>query len=88
MNDVDYERGRRRALVGVLGQCLRELRYDTHDYAERGRYVAEREEAIAVLRRACEQFGDNNWAENLSLADIIEKHLVRHLEADYLDDKM
>ena len=44
------------------------------------RLQSEREEAIATLRRVCDRFGDNDWDPWLPLADIIEKHLVRHLE--------
>jgi len=41
----------------------------------------ERNDAIVMLRQVCEDWGDNDWADNLHLADIIEKHLWRHLEA-------
>lgn len=43
-------------------------------------WIAEREAAIAALRRLCAAHGDNDWPESLHLADIIEKHLGRHLE--------
>ena len=39
----------------------------------------ERQEAIVELRSLCEEFGDNDWPDNLYLSDIIEKHLGRHL---------
>lgn len=41
--------------------------------------MLERSEVIAVLRRVCEDFGDNNWSDNLHLVDIIEKHLIPYL---------
>ena len=44
--------------------------------------VDERTEAVAALRRVCRSFGDDNWPSSLHLADIIEKHLERHLEAN------
>jgi hypothetical protein len=37
-------------------------------------------ETVKVLRQVCEQHGDNDWPDDLHLADIIEKHLWRHLE--------
>ena len=42
----------------------------------------ERRETIAMLRQVCEEFGDNEWPDNLHLADIIEKHLWRHLTGE------
>lgn len=44
-------------------------------------HKAERKETIMVLRILCKYFGDNDWDENLHLADIIDKHLGRHLYA-------
>jgi hypothetical protein len=41
---------------------------------------SERKETINVLREICEYYGDNDWPDNLHLADIIEKHLFRHLD--------
>lgn len=41
----------------------------------------ERDEAIRILRDVCEEFGDNDWDNDLHLADIIEKHLHRNLRA-------
>jgi hypothetical protein len=33
-----------------------------------------------MLRRVCAKFGDNDWSDDLRLADVLEKHLLRHLE--------
>ena len=41
----------------------------------------ERKAIAAQLRIACDDFGDNDWGENLHLVDVIDKHLVRHLWA-------
>lgn len=48
---------------------------------DKARLESEREAAIAVLRSLCEDFGDNDWEPNLYLADIIDKHLGKHLHA-------
>lgn len=40
---------------------------------------SERAEAVAVLREACDLLGDNDWDDALHLADVIEKHLLKHL---------
>lgn len=41
----------------------------------------ERDETIAMLRHVCEEHGDNDWPDNLHLADVIEKHLWRNLDS-------
>ena len=33
-----------------------------------------------MLRQVCAKYGDNDWPDNLHLADVIEKHLLRNLE--------
>lgn len=43
----------------------------------------ERNEVIMVLRGLCERYGDNDWSDDLHIADI----LTHHLE-DYLDEKV
>jgi len=43
--------------------------------------VAQLEETRAALRRVCEEHGDNDWRDDLHLADVVEKHLGRHLDA-------
>jgi hypothetical protein len=43
-------------------------------------FSVEREESVAMLRTVCTNFGDNDWPDDLHLADVIEKHLWRHLE--------
>ncbi len=42
--------------------------------------LAERDAARAVLRRLCENYGDNDWPDDLHLVDVIEKHLERHFD--------
>jgi hypothetical protein len=36
----------------------------------------ERAEAVAFLRRICELYGDNEWPDDLPLAEILEHHLA------------
>lgn len=47
------------------------------------RISRERADALAYLRRLCERFGDNDWPDDLPLAEILEIHL-----ADPLADSM
>ena len=39
----------------------------------------ERVSVVAILREVCRDYGDNDWADDLHLYDVIEKHLARHL---------
>lgn len=39
----------------------------------------ERQETIKSLRGLCKDFGDNDWPDDLHLADVIEKHLGKYL---------
>jgi hypothetical protein len=75
--EMDYRRGQRSAWRRVLSTALGELGYDSTDPEELRlqRLIAEREDAIAALRRLCEDYGDNDWDDHLHLADIIDKHL-------------
>ncbi len=78
--DEQFTQGHRRAWLSMLKTCFRELGYD--DPAVRDvTWVAERTEAIAMLRQVCERHGDLDWPDDLHLADIIEKHLWNSLEA-------
>lgn len=78
----DHERsylvGKRAALNEILRHVLAELGYNS-DETTRVRWVIEREQAIAQLRIVCREVGDNKWEETEHLADIIEKHLGKHV---------
>ena len=61
-----------RRMLGVVIQSL-----GTDGDADRWRL--ERADVVSMLRQVCEEFGDNDWEDNLHLADVIEKHLWRNL---------
>jgi hypothetical protein len=50
--------------------------------AELRRQTVHREDVGKMLRMACEEFGDNDWPDNLHLADVLEKHLLRPIRQD------
>jgi predicted secreted protein len=52
---------------------------DDKDNQELNALRQEREDAVKLLREICEEHGDNDWADDLHLADVLEKHLYRHL---------
>ncbi len=72
-----YEQGSQMAWQAMLSECLRHLA--PHGPLTVERLVLERAAAISVLRRLCADHGDNEWDDDLHLADILEKHLERHL---------
>lgn len=72
-----YLRGNRAAWTRMLQTCLRELGYES---AKKDAWILEREEAVAALREICGLHGDNEWPDSLNLADVIDKHLARHLD--------
>lgn len=80
--DRDYTEGHRAACRMMLGYCLRELLgLDADDkLALLATKAQEIDETRAMLRRVCEDHGDNDWPDDLHLADVVEKHLWRHLE--------
>lgn len=77
MSEKDYVRGKRTAYRSIMLSCMRELEPGA---VLRERMAAERDEAIAILRNLCKTHGDNDWSKDLHLADIIDKHLGKHLE--------
>jgi hypothetical protein len=81
--DQAWAEGRRSAHRDILRQSLRALGFDLTNQdvmlAQVSAMLIEREEAVAQLREICAAFGDNNWARELNLADILDKHLARHL---------
>jgi hypothetical protein len=78
-DEQSYIEGHRRALLGMLRHVLGAL--DVYDpEAGAARWVIERQDTVAVLRRICAEIGDNEWPDDLHIGDVIEKHLVRHME--------
>jgi hypothetical protein len=77
--EQSYVNGERMAYLSMLRTCLRELGVNDPE-AEKCRWAVERQETIMKLRDVCSDHGDNDWPDDLHLSDIIEKHLIRHLE--------
>lgn len=73
-----YAEGRRSTYRSLLGECARELGGEDRKLAA---VLAEVEAARVALRRLCADHGDLEWDDRLHLADVIEKHLARHLDA-------
>ena len=77
-DEARWDRGYRAAWTTVLENALKALGYDS-DEAKKVAWISERERTVAALREVCEAHGDNDWSADLHLADVVEKHLHRHL---------
>lgn len=77
-----YIQGNRAAWSKILSDSLQQLGYDDPAITQKHRWILEREAVISQLRDLCGEFGDNNWDEKLHLADVVEKHLGRHLYSE------
>ena len=80
LSEIDYTRGSRMAWLSMLQTCLHQLGRDDPK-ANSSRWVLEREQTVQALRSVCANHGDNDWTDDLHLADVIEKHLENHLES-------
>lgn len=80
MSEEDYIRGSKTAWAFMLQRCVRELGYESTE-AKHAAWILEREAAVSMLRQVCAEHGDNDWPDDLHLADVIEKHLWRNLES-------
>jgi hypothetical protein len=78
MSEQDYIEGGRRAWLTILQNAIRALGINDVD-AGKARWVLERQETVAKRREICGEYGDDDWPDDLHLADVLEKHLYRHL---------
>lgn len=65
--------GNRAAYRSMLSTCVRELGYENASHAA---WIAEREDAIRVLRELSSVLGCNDWTATTNLADIIAKWIA------------
>jgi hypothetical protein len=79
--EAAYEQGKKAAALSLLRHALGEVcGSETDDpLAVVARLEIERAETVAILREVCADYGDNNWPDDLHLADVVEKHLERPL---------
>lgn len=73
------ERGRKAFGVRLVMQLSREC-LEGEELAK-VRLQVELADARAVLRRLCDDHGDNDWDDSLYLADVLDKHLGDHLNS-------
>lgn len=79
--EAAYEQGRKAAALSLLRYALGEVGTSVNDdlFAQIARFRLERGVTVIALRHVCADYGDNDWPDNLHLADVVEKHLERPL---------
>ncbi len=75
-----YMQGESYSYKNIIRKCQAELRGLGIDLKTKEEFSEERIETIQILRRLCLEHGDNDWDDDLHLADIIDKHLRRYLD--------
>ncbi len=79
--ELSYLRGSKEAWTNVLRMALHNLAIDPDNLdAAKAAWILERRDTVAKLREMCDIYGDNDWDDDLHLADVIEAHLCDHLE--------
>lgn len=70
--------GNRAAWGRILQLAVREIAPGPEqDVAQ---LLLERQQVVAVLRDVCRDHGDNDWPDDLHLADVVQKHLLPYLD--------
>ena len=77
MGEQDYMDGTRSVWRELLQLALANLGYEETSAQS---WIVEREQIIASLRQLCADHGDNDWSEDLNLADVMDKHLAPYLD--------
>lgn len=76
-----WSRGHRAAHVEILRNACNALGYDDPE-VKKVAWILEREAVVATLRDICDEYGDNDWTDDLHLCDVINKHLMRELVSE------
>lgn len=71
-----YVQGSANAWRAMLQQCIMNLGGEDRD---RESWRLERADVVSALRNLCRDFGDNDWDDDMRLADVIERHLAKDL---------
>lgn len=74
-----YIDGQRQALLSIMKRCAAELGVKDA-LSELACLLDERERTRARLREVCELLESNDWPDNADLANVVEKHVLPHVE--------
>jgi len=81
MSEIDYITGEKAAWLRMLTVCIKNLDMNNINSVDK-KYILllkERNDAIIALRSICNILNDNEWDDNLYLADIIEKYILKNV---------
>ncbi len=67
--------------ITEIGRLVAEIVESVDEAGNKLALAKERAETVALLREACGEYGDNEWPDDLYLPDVIEKHLLRAINA-------
>jgi hypothetical protein len=82
MKSASYATGRLAAWTEILLTARQNVGWLTGSTEmDRDQLLALRAETVLALRAICEEFGDNDWHDDLHPRDVIEKHLAKHVRA-------
>lgn len=77
LEESAYERGQQAAYRRIISECSRELPEDERNLAH---MAEERAQARRLLKELARELGiPDDWPDNLHLADVIEKRIMRQL---------
>ncbi len=79
MSERDYLRGRQAAQLEILRALLRDPALAKMAGVADPGLAIERQETVAAMRKVCGEHGDDDWPDDLHLADVIDKHLAPYL---------
>ena len=77
--ELAYIRGRRSFASEMISAAARELVVSDVEITAASLLV-EREQTRQALRDLCDREADNDWPDDLNLADVINKHLAPGIE--------
>lgn len=75
--DRKYREGQHALAQSMLQHVAMFLKREDRDLAS---LLRELDASREIIRRVCELAGDTDWDEHLWLPDVLDKHLLRHLE--------
>ena len=75
-----YAQGKKQAALQILRHLLKLIYPHSSDpVARAATWEVERTEVVSTLRDICAEHGDNEWADDRNLADVLAQHLLVHL---------
>ncbi len=74
-DERSYQQGSQGVWQQLLSLALQNLS-GTGEHLSRTEMMQERTMVVQTLRSICEEYGDNDWDDDLHLTDVLNKHLL------------